>query len=108
MQEKRFYVRIPSNIACTCTYLDEKIPGTIVDFSRDGMRLLVNATRPYSFKVGSSIRVRYYTSMELGDTLAPIIIKCDVDVRHVNYKSGKFPYMYQIGCRIENTVDAWN
>lgn len=108
MQEKRFYVRIPSKIACTCTFNDEKIPGTIVDFSRDGMRILVNANQEYPFEIGSSVRVRYYTSMELGETLAPIIIKCDVNVRHISLEEGSFPFMYQLGCRIENTVDAWN
>ena len=107
MAEKRFFVRIQSNMDCTCTFHNEKIKGVIKDFSSDGMRIYINADVPYDFNIGDSVRVKYATQLEGDSMMAPIVIKCNVIVRNMQVgSSDEYYYTYQLGCQIENSIDT--
>lgn len=109
MTEKRFYVRIPANMDCVCTFDGDKIEGVITDFSSDGMRIHIDGNEPYEFRIGSTMRVKYATNLELDDSLAPIVIKCNVVVRNmITGSNGDYNYIYRLGCQIENAIDSRN
>lgn len=108
MTEKRYFVRIASNMDCKCIFKGEKIKGVISDYSVDGMRILVNSDIPYEFAVGDSLVVKYATDIELDGTSSPIEIKCKVEIRHMREDSGDdYYYKYQLGCQIVKAIDQW-
>ena len=109
LADKRYYLRIPSDMPCVCEYEGKPLSGTITNFSPEGLRILFVMDKACELSVNSSMKVSYETSLELDTIMAPVKIQCEVNIRNVVEETNPdYAYSVSVGCYIKSTTDMWS